>query len=141
MALKVGKAEIWMGTIEDRAGGAAAKIAPMARAGANFEFVFARRMPEEPGKGLLLVSPVKGAKVVAAAKAVGIEKGAAVFGLRIEGSNKAGTGAKMTQALASAGITFRGLSATVIGTKFVCYLALDSAEDQAKAAAALRKAG
>ncbi len=141
MALKVGKAEIWMGTIEDRAGGAAAKIAPMARAGANFEFVFARRMPEEPGKGLLLVSPVKGAKVVAAAKAVGIEKGAAVFGLRVEGSNKAGTGAKMTQALASAGITFRGLSATVIGTKFVCYLALDSAEDQAKAAAVLRKAG
>ena len=141
MALKVGKAEIWMGTIEDRAGGAAAKITPMANAGANFEFVFARRMPEEPGKGLLLVAPVRGAKVMAAARAVGIDKAAAVYGLRIEGPNKAGTGANMTQALASAGITFRGLSATVIGTKFVCYLALDSAEDQAKAAAVLRKAG
>ena len=57
MALKVGKADIWMGTIEDRAGGAAAKIAPMANAGANFEFVFARRMPE-PARGCC-VSPVK----------------------------------------------------------------------------------
>jgi len=141
MALKVGKAEIWMGTIEDRAGGAAAKIGPMANAGANFEFVFARRMPEQPGKGLLLVAPVKGARVVAAAKAAGIDKAAGVYGLRIEGANKAGGGAKMTRALADAGITFRGLSATMIGTKFVCYLALDSAEDQAKAASVLRKAG
>jgi hypothetical protein len=139
MALKVAKLDIWAGMIEDRAGGLAEKIGPMSKAGANFEFVFARRMPEQPGKGLMMVHPVRGSKVMAAAASVGIAKSAEMFGLRVEGPNKAGTGAKMTQALSAAGVSFRGLSASVVGSKFVCFLALDSAADQAKAAAALRK--
>ena len=48
MALKVTKAELWSVTIDDQAGGAAGKIEPLSKAGANFEFVFARRQ----GRGL-----------------------------------------------------------------------------------------
>ena len=117
MTLKVTKVEMWSTTIDDRAGGLADKIDPLTKAGASFEFVFARRMPEQPGRGLCLISPVKGRKVTAAATAIGF-----------------------TRALAGAGISFRGLSAASIGTKFVAYLALDNADEAAKAAAVLRKA-
>jgi hypothetical protein len=55
MALKITKTEMWSVTIDDRAGGAAEKIEPSA--GANFEFVFARRTPEQPGKGVVSSRP------------------------------------------------------------------------------------
>ncbi len=139
MALKVNKVDVWMTTIEDRSGGLGEKVGPLADAGANFEFVFARRTPENPGKGLAMVYPVKGTKVVNAASAAGWEKSATISALRVEGGNKAGVGAKMLKALSGAGISFRGLSASSVGTKFVCYIAVDSADDAARAAGALRK--
>jgi hypothetical protein len=45
----------------------------------------------------------------------------------------------MSGALSEAGINLRGLSAAAIGTKFVCYLALDTAEDARKATNTLEK--
>ena len=45
MALKVSKVELWSAAIDDRAGGAADKLEPLSKAGANFEFVFTRRTP------------------------------------------------------------------------------------------------
>jgi hypothetical protein len=62
-----------------------------------------------------------------------------IAALRVEGGNKAGTAARMTRALAEAGVSFRGLSAMAVGTKFVGYIALDSAADADRAAKALRK--
>ena len=141
MALKVSKAEVWTTTIEDRSGGLGDKLAPLAAAGANFEFVFARRTPENPGKGLAMVYPVKGTKVVKAAGGAGWEKSATIAALRVEGGNKPGIGAGMLKAMSDAGISFRGLSAAAVGRTFVCYVALDSAADAARAAALLRRAG
>ena len=141
MALKVTKAEMWSVGIDDQAGGALAKIDPVAKAGGNFEFVFARRTPEQPGRGLAFVAPVKGSKVVKAATAAGFEKPADIQGLRIEGADKPGMGAKIMKALADAGISFRAISASAIGRKFICYVALDKPEDVAKASAVLKKLG
>src|ERR1700694_2128929 len=107
MAMKITKTEMWSVAINDRAGGAAEKIAPLAAAGANFEFVFARRTPEQPGRGVVFVTPVKGAKVVQAARNAGFEKPSDIHGLRLEGSDTPGFGAKMMQSLAGAGISFR----------------------------------
>ena len=45
----------------------------------------------------------------------------------------------MTKGLAEAGINLRGLSAAAIGTKFVCYLAFDTADDAKKATDTLQK--
>jgi len=72
MALKATKAEVWAVSIDDRAGGVADKLEPLAKAGANFEMVFARRTPESPGKGMLFVTPVKGAKVIRSAREAGM---------------------------------------------------------------------
>lgn len=139
MALTVTKADMWSAAIEDRSGGAAEKIEPLSAAGADFEFVLARRTPESPGRGLAIVTPIKGAKVAKAAAAAGFSREAGIHGLRIEGPGKPGMAAKIMRALANAGVSFRGFSGSALGRKFVAYLALDSAEDAARAAALIRR--
>lgn len=139
MALKVTRGDIWTATVDDRAGGAADKLEALARAGANLEMVFARRTPEQPGKGILFAGPIKGTKATRAAQEAGFAKPDNIHGVRIEGGDKAGLGAKITRALGDASISFRGMTAIVIGRKFVDYIACDTAEDAAKAVAALRK--
>jgi hypothetical protein len=139
MALTVTKVELWSTTMDDRAGSTASKLEPLSAAGADFEFVFARRTPEDPGRGVIYLAPVKGTKVTRAAEQAGFRKSEQVFGLRVEGSDKPGIGAKMLRALADAGISFRGLTALALGTKFVAILALDSATDAAEAARLIKK--
>ena len=139
MKLKITRSEMWKATLEDRAGGAAAVLDPVARAGANLEFAFARRAPEMPGKGLLFVTPVKGKKVVAAAQAAGLGPAPDMHMMRIEGGDRPGTTAAIARALADAGVSFRAFSATALGRSFKAFLVLDSAEDAARAAAALKK--
>ena len=139
MTLRVSRVDLWTVTIDDRAGGTADKLEPLSNAGANLEFVFSRRTPEQPGRGMLFVTPVKGAKVVQAAQAAGFTKPENVHSARIEGANKPGVTAKTARALANAGISFRALSATGIGSKFVSYVALDTAEDAAKAVSLLKR--
>lgn len=139
MKLKITRGQMWKATIDDQPGGAAAVLDPVAQAGANFEFAFARRAVEMPGKGLLFVLPVKGKKVVAAAQAAGLGEALDMHMLRIEGGDKPGLTAAIAKALAGAGISFRAFSATAVGRNFKAFLALDSAEDAARASAALKK--
>jgi hypothetical protein len=139
MALKATKAEVWAVSIDDRAGGVAEKLEPLAKAGASLEMVLARRTPENPGKGMLFLTPVKGAKVIRAAREAGMGSPQNIYSVRIEGADQPGLGAKIARALGAAGVSFRGISGVAIGRKFVSYVACDSAEDQAKAIGALRK--
>jgi len=139
MTIKATRNDVWIATIEDRAGGAAAVLESLARAKVNLEMVFARRLPEQPGKGMLIVGPIKGKKAEAAALAAGVARTGVMHGVRVEGGDKPGLGAKIARALGDAGISFRGLSAHAIGKKFVCNIALDSAQDAAKAVALLKK--
>jgi hypothetical protein len=139
MALKATRNDVWTATIEDRAGGAAPVLESLAKAKVNLEMVFARRLPELPGKGMLIVGPIKGKKAEKAALAAGVAKTGAMHGVRLEGGDKPGLGAKIARALGDAGISFRGISAHAIGRKFVCNIALDSAEDADRAAKLLKK--
>lgn len=139
MAIKVTRSDAWTVMIDDRAGGAADKLEALARAGADLEMVFARRTPEQPGRGILFVAPVKGAKVVKAAQEAGFTKPDNIHGVRIEGGDKPGLGAKISRALGNAGISFRGMTAIAIGNKFLSWVACDSADDAARVVAALKK--
>ena len=122
-----------------RPGGLADKLAALAAAGANLEFVIARRAPEQRGSGVVFITPLKGAKQVKAAQAAGFQKTGSLHSLRVEGVGKPGAGAKLTKALAEAGINLRGFSAAAVGKRYVTHLALDTARDAAKAAAVLKK--
>ncbi|MBM4017529.1 MAG: ACT domain-containing protein [Planctomycetes bacterium] len=139
MALKLTRVDTWAATIEDRPGGLAGKLAALAAAGANLEMVIARRRPDRPGQGVAYVTPIKGAKQTRAAADAGFARAEALHSLRAEGADRPGLGAKITQALAEAGINLRGLSAAAIGRKCVVYLAFDTAEDAAQAAGVLKK--
>ncbi len=140
MTIKASPFRMWVGKVEDRIGGAAAALEPLAAANLDLEFVLIRRTPEEPGKGLVFVSPIEGAKAAAAARAAGLSPSGNVAGLRVEGDNRPGAGLALTRAIADAGISFRGLTTTVLGKGFVCHLAFDSEADAARAAEALASA-
>ena len=139
MALKVTRCDVWAATVADRPGGLAEKLAALAKAGANLEMVIARRQPDRPGTAVVFVTPVKGAKQVKAAAAAGFSRAKGLHSVRAEGPDKPGMGAKMTQALAAAGVNLRGLSAAALGKRCVVHIAVDTEGAAAKAAAVLKK--
>ena len=139
MAMTVSKVDVWAANIEDRPGGLAEKIEALADAGANLEFVIARRRPEAPDQGVVFLTPVTGAKQIRAAKKAGFAKTAGLHSVRIEAADKPGMGAALTRKLADAGLNMRGLSAAAIGRKCIVHIAFDSSGDAAKAIRILKK--
>ncbi len=138
MALNVRQVKVWSASIDDRPGGLAQKLDLLAKAGANLEFVIARRTPEQPGKGVVFVTPLDG-EAVKAAQAAGFNVSDSLHSVRVEGPDEPGLGAKLTAALAHAGINLRGLSAAAIGNRMVCHLALDTSSDALKAVEGLQR--
>ena len=133
MALTVERVDVWAASIKDQPGGLANALAPLSEAGADLEFVISRRAPDMPGSGVVFLTPLRGdAQTVAAAKA-GFAIAESLHSVRVEGDNRAGIGAELTKKLADAGINLRGLSAAVIGPRFIMYLAVDTSEDAEKA--------
>ena len=139
MALKVKKVDVWAGAVLDRPGSLSKKLAALAAGGANLQFVMARRAPDKPGMGVVFITGVQGARQAKAAREAGLIRTKTLASLRVEGPDRKGLGAKMTCALAQAGINLRGLSAAAVGGKFIAFLALDNTADANKAARALRK--
>jgi hypothetical protein len=133
MALKVERVDTWAASIEDKPGGLAGKLNSLAQAGVNLELVIARRAPEKSGTGVVFVTPIKGAAQVRAAREAGFEKTESLHAVRVDGPNKPGEGARISQALADRGLNLRGFSAAAIANKFVAHLALDSSADASKA--------
>ena len=140
MAYSVKKVAVWAGEIADHPGGLAETIQALSNAGANLEFLIARRAADKPGTGVVFVTPITGAKQKSAAQGTGLATTDSLHSVRVDGPDKAGLGAKMTKAIADAGINLRGLSAAALGRRAVSYLAFDSAADADRAVSILRKA-
>ena len=140
MGLTVERVDVWAASIEDQPGGLAEKLAPLAAAGADLEFAVARRAPDKPGTGVVFVTPLRGDAQTAAGDKAGFAVADSLHSVRVEGDNKPGIGAQVTKKLADAGINLRGLSAAVIGQRFIMYLALDTADDADKAMGLLKEA-
>lgn len=139
MALEVKKVDVYSAEIEDRPGALAEKLAPLAEAKVDLAFAIARRKPDSPGKGVVYLGPITTAKGKKAAQTAGLAPATELAALRIEGPNKPGALHAVTKALAEAGINLRGVSASVIGKRWVCFLAFDTADDAQKAARVLKK--
>ena len=133
MALKVDKVDVWAGSIDDQPGGLAGVLSALSDAGANLEFVIARRSPDKPGTGVVFLAPLKGAKQLAAAKKLKLKKATSMGSVRVEAPDKPGIGAQITAALAEGGINLRGFSAASIGKRCVAYFAFDGAAVSGKA--------
>jgi hypothetical protein len=139
MALKAEKVDMWAGPILDRPGNLAKKLAALAAGGVNLQFVLARRAPDKPGMGVVFLAGVQGAKQAKAAQAAGLIRTKTMASVHVEGPNRRGMAAKMTAALAEAGVNLRGFSGACLGPRFVAFLALDTSADAGKAIRVLRK--
>jgi predicted amino acid-binding ACT domain protein len=133
MKLNVTRPQIWVAGLQDRPGALAEKLVALSAAGVDLEFVLARRQPDKPGTGVVFLSPIRGARQSAAARKQGVRKSKSLHAVRVDGTDRPGLGAALTQALADAGINLRGLSAAVVGRRFVVHAAFDKPTDAAKA--------
>ena len=141
MGFKLDRVHIWSGEIEDQAGGMVTKLAPLAQAGANLEYILTRRLATKPGAGVLYVAPITGPAQVRAARSVGLSESHDTVVLRVEGDNQAGLAHRLTQQWALAGLSLQGLMMSVLGDKFVGYVSFDTVADSNRAAAILGDLG
>jgi hypothetical protein len=140
MDLLVERADVWAATIQDKPGGLAEVLDALRHAGADLQFIIARRAPEKPGTGVVFVTPLQNDREIRAAAQVGFNVSQSLHSVRVMGRDRPGVAAELTQKLAEREINLRGFSASVIGTQFVAYIAFDSLGDATKAMDTLRSA-
>ena len=141
MSFKLDRVHVWSGEVVDQAGGVASKLALLAQAGANLEYIYTRRQADRPGTGVIYVAPITGPLQVRAARSAGLVETQNPIVLRVEGDNQAGLAHRLTQQWALAGLSMQGLTMAVLGNKFVGYASFDTVEDANRAAAILGDLG
>jgi hypothetical protein len=139
MNMIVERVDVWAASIKDAPGGLAKILSGLRDAGADLDFVIARRAPEKPGSGVVFVTPLRGDAEIAAAATLGFNVTSSIKSVRVEGENKPGVATELTEKLAAAGINLHGFSGAVIGARFILYIGFDTAQDAAKAVAILKK--
>lgn len=137
MDFTLDKVQVWSAEIQDRAGGAASILGPLAEAGANLEFILSRRLPHRTGMGELYVAPITGPQQTRAAHAVNLHHANDMVLLRIRGTDRPGVGHHLAATLAQAGLNLRSLTMSAIDNRFVAYVACEKLEDTARAVQAL----
>ena len=137
MAYRIEKVDVWLGFLKDKPGALAGVLEVLKAAGANLEFMFARRLGN--GKGAYFLAPIKGPAPLKAARKLRLAKTVRTVSLRITGPDKRGIGLKVARALGEAGINIRAFSAMGIGGKAMFYVAL-ARKDTAKANRVLKRA-
>ncbi len=141
MGFKLDRVHVWSGEVMDQAGGVSAKLALLAQAGTNLEYIYTRRQLDKPGTGILLIAPVTGPLQVRAARSAGLTEVNSPVVMRFEGDNQAGLAHRLTQQWALAGLSLHGLMMSVLGDKFVGYVSFDTVADANRAAAILGDLG
>jgi len=129
----VERVDVWAGGIKDEPGSLAGKLSALAAAGANLDFVIARRCADKPGEGVVFVSPLQGDEQVSAAGAAGLSTADSLHAVRVEDDDRSGAGAELLGKLGAAGINVRGFSAAAMSKRYIAYIAFDSAGDADKA--------
>jgi hypothetical protein len=141
MGFKLDRVHVWAGEVADQAGGVSSKLALLAQADANLEFIYTRRQPDRPGTGVLYVAPLTGALQQRAARSAGLHEVDSPVVLRVEGDNEAGLAHRLTQEWALKGLSLQGLNMSVVDSKFVGYASFDNVADANRAAAILGDLG
>ena len=137
MAYAIKPVEVWAGDIFNRPGSLARVLEALTAAGAELEFIVARRVTANTSR--VFIAPLKSAKQRAAARDVDMRVAEGIHALRVEGPDKPGLAAAFARTCADANLNIRGVSAAMIGRKCVFYVAFQSAGEASAAAKALRK--
>src|SRR5262245_16737165 len=137
MDFRLNRVQVWSAEIPDEPGGAARVLEALARAEANLEFIWTRRLESSEGRGVIFVAPITGPAQTRAAQAVKLHRADDMVLLRIDGTDRPGVGHYLAACLAGAGINLRGMSMAAVGGHFVAYVACDNSDDTARAVQAL----
>lgn len=129
MGLFVEAVDVWAAPITDRPGALAEALKALRDAGADLQCIISRRAPDQPGKGVVFVTPLQGDGEVAAAAQVGFSASHTVHSVRIMGRDRPGIAAIVAEKVSEAGVNLRGFTSMVMGAQFIAYLAVDSRED------------
>lgn len=135
MPYAIKKVDVWETAIEDRPGGLANKLEPLAKGKHNCDFMLARRTGTGSGVLYLVLSKTS----PKAARALGLGKTTDLFALRIDGPDTPGLCAKAARILGDSGISMRGLNGVVFGKKCVMHVSFTTADDAGKAQKVLTK--
>jgi hypothetical protein len=141
MSFKWDRVHVWSCEIKDEPGATAEKLAALAKAGANLEYINTQRLPQKPGYGVLYIAPITGPSQTRAARTAGFSENESHHLHRIEGDNEAGLAHRLTQQWELANISLQGLMMAVLGSKFVGYAGFDTVGDANQAAQILADLG
>ena len=140
MDLLVNRVDVWTASIADQPGGLSKTLKGVYEAGADLDFVIARRAPDKPGTGAVFITPIRGDREIEAASTLGFNLTSSVDSVRVEGDNVPGAAVNIADLIANADINIRGFSAAVIGPRYIAYIGFDNAADADRAAKILQEA-
>ena len=127
MIYRITKEYVWFGSIPDHPGALAEKLRALSVGNLNLDLILSRR--EAPGRAVLFVSPLRTLEELDIAAKAGFGKKDSFLTLRIAGPNTPGLGAKVTGALAEAGINIRSYTGAALGDQHVTCIMFDSQAD------------
>jgi|SRR5210317_111552 hypothetical protein len=140
MDMLVDRVDVWTASIADKPGGLSRTLKGVYEAGADLDFVIARRAPDTPGTGAVFLTPIRGDREVEAASTLGFNLASSVDSVRVEGDNVPGAAVNIADVIANADINIRSFSAAVIGPRYIAYIGFDSSSDADRAAKVLQEA-
>lgn len=138
MAFTVTRIDVFAGDILNKPGSLARVLEALAQAGANLEFVIARRITDNTSR--VFVAPLTGKPALRAAADVGLTRATGMHSLRFEGPDRPGLGAWVTRAIAAAGLNIRGMSTACLRKRCVCYLGFETEAEAVSAMKHLKRA-
>lgn len=140
MAVSVKKAKLWRKELDNRPGTLAKALEPLAAAGISLKTVMGYRFPGDEDRAAVEVWPIEGKKSEDAARKGGLQPFGDVTCLLVEGDDRSGLGARISQTLAENGINIAFVMTLVSGKKYVSIMGFDSERDADKAAPLIKRA-
>ena len=129
----VERVDVWSASMADKPGGLSTVLDGLHEAGADLDFIIARRAPEKPGTGVVFLSPIRGDREVRAASTLGFNISSSIAAVRVETDNEPGAAARLADLIAEEAINIRGFSGAVIGRRFIAYIGFDTISDANRA--------
>jgi len=139
MAFTVKKIILWCKQVDDKPGGLATALAPLADAGADLEVVMGTAMPGDAGRATVGVFPLQGRKAIAAAKAAGFGVASSMPALLVVGDDSQGLGSKIAQDIADAGINIGFVIALRIDRNFAAVFGFQDGDAASTATRLIRR--
>ena len=141
MGFKMSRVDVYHTEVADEPGGIAARLKPLAEAGAHLEYVYSQRSATKQGYGDLYIAPVTGSTLKDVAGAAGLKRVPEPIVMRVEGDDKSGLGGRLTVEWEKAGLNLHGMMMAVVAGRFVGYVTFDTADDANRAATILAELG